>query len=101
MEKQIEEIKELTDGIFVNCQACLLELECNMIARYVIEEQGYRKASDVAREIFAEIEKITDEWSYDSYSAEYDIPIRKEYNGRMIVKRLNELKKKYESEGGE
>ena len=51
-------------------------------------EDGYRKASDVAREIFAEIEKIAILNGYISVSDFYtDHPL------------LAELKKKYESEG--
>lgn len=61
--------------------------------------KGYR--TDVAREIFAEIDKIIDEYSLDMYSKEWDEFTRKEYNGRMIAKRLAELKKKYESKGAD
>lgn len=40
IEKQIE---ELADDIHMNCHACLLTYEAEMIARFVIEERGYRK----------------------------------------------------------
>ncbi len=42
-EKQIEELGE---AIFLNCNACLLEDEAKMIAKFVIEEQGHRKQSE-------------------------------------------------------
>ena len=51
---------------------------------------GYRKASDVAREIFAEIEKL----KYNGWSAVNVYPCI-DYIG------LAELKKKHESEGAE
>jgi hypothetical protein len=48
---------------------------------------GYRRASDVAREIFAEIDKII-----DTYGDEYGIMLTVDKDD------LAELKKKYESE---
>lgn len=47
-DKQIE---EMAKDIFEHCNAGLFEDEAYEIARFVIEGQGYRKASDVAREI--------------------------------------------------
>lgn len=45
-DKQIE---ELSKDIFEHCSAGLFEDEAKEIARFVIEGQGYRKASEVAR----------------------------------------------------
>ena len=42
-EKQIEEMAE---AIFQNCNCGLFFSEAEKIARFVIEEQGYRKQSD-------------------------------------------------------
>lgn len=53
-EKQIDEMAE---AIFQNCNCGLFFSEAEEIARFVIEEQGYRKQSGVAREIFDEIER--------------------------------------------
>lgn len=53
-EKEIEEIAE---AIFQNCNCGLFFSEAEEIARFVIEEQGYRKQSEVAKEIFDEIER--------------------------------------------
>ena len=53
------------------------------VADYLISK-GYRKASEVAREIFAEIERVC----IDTFG---------NFNHRVFA----ELKKKYESEGGE
>lgn len=38
-----KQIKELADAIYINCPACLLTEEAEMIAMFVVEEQGYRK----------------------------------------------------------
>ena len=54
-EKQIEEMAE---AIFHNCNCGLFFSEAEKIARFVIEEQGYRKQSEVAKEIFEDIEKL-------------------------------------------
>lgn len=54
-EKQIEEMAE---AIFQNCNCGLFFSEAEKIARFVIEEQGYRKQSEVVREIFDDILKI-------------------------------------------
>lgn len=53
-EKEVEEIAE---AIFQNCNCGLFFSEAEKIARFVIEEQGYRKQSEVAKEIFDEIER--------------------------------------------
>ena len=41
--------------IHLNCPCGLFEDEAKSIAKFVIEEQGYRKQEDVAREIFEEL----------------------------------------------
>lgn len=103
-EKQIEEIKELADGIYINCPACLLEDEAEMIAKYVIENKGYRKASDVAREIFAEIEKMLKNRYHSNKVSSEDsgIMITVKHSARTsfatALHDIAELKKKYESE---
>ena len=52
-----KEIEETAEAIFQNCNCGLFFSEAEEIARFVIEEQGYRKQSEVAREIFDEIER--------------------------------------------
>lgn len=54
-EKQIEEMAE---AIFQNCNCGLFFSEAEKIARFVIEEQDYRKQSEVVMEIFDDILKI-------------------------------------------
>lgn len=51
-EKQIEEMAE---AIFQNCNCGLFFSEAENIARFVIEEQGYRKEDDIAKEIFEKL----------------------------------------------
>ena len=60
------------------------ESEEASIARYLVEE-GYRKASDVAREFFAEIEKI--------------IEVDKFGEAKFDIRELYKIEQKYESEG--
>ena len=85
-EKQIE---EMAKDIFEHCSAGLFEDEAEEIARFIIEGQGYRKASEVAEEIFAEIDKLAYRFMND-----------KHYIFGDMVWDIAELKKKYtEGEG--
>ena len=81
-EKQIE---EMTEAIFHNCNCGLFFSEAEKIARFVIEEQGYVKQSDVAKEIFDVIEKCMEHDYISSIGV---------YNGALKL-RIAELKKKY------
>ena len=80
-EKQIEEMAE---AIFHNCNCGLFFSEAEKIARFVIEEQGYVKQSEVAKEIFEEIEKL----KYTKY----------DWNDYVEWDAIAELKKKYTGE---
>ena len=80
-EKQIEEMAE---AIFHNCNCGLFFSEAEKIARFVIEEQGYGKQSEVAKEIFEEIEKF----KYTKY----------DWNDYVEWDAIAELKKKYTGE---
>ena len=80
-EKQIE---EMTEAIFHNCNCGLFFSEAEKIARFVIEEQGYGKQSEVAKEIFEEIEKF----KYTKY----------DWNDYVEWDAIAELKKKYRGE---
>ena len=100
-EKQIE---EMTNAIFEHCNAGLFYSEAKQIAHFVIEQQGYRKAS----EIFEEIDNILrqDEIDYDDLmDSETVAEIYAEYLACSnyidgIRRQFAELKKKY-TEGGE
>ena len=78
IEKQVE---EMTEAIFHNCNCGLFFSEAEKIARFVIEERGYVKQSEVAKEIFEEIEKL----KYTKY----------DWNDYVEWDAIDELKKKY------
>jgi DNA integrity scanning protein DisA with diadenylate cyclase activity len=99
-EKQIEEMaRDICKSRFANdtrlCKECENECLYYQIAS-ALNAKGYRKASDVAREIFAEIAKII---QHHDELAERD---KSEY-GELIVMDIGcaiaDLKKKYTEEG--
>ena len=115
-----KQIKELADGIFVNCQACLLEEEAETIAKYVIEKEGYRKATEVSKEIFDDLKKariitkciMNGFVIWDKTDAYFEV--QKKYLGSEVAEELRimyarqlakdrceELSNDEESEGGE
>ena len=53
-----KEIEEMAEAIFQNCNCGLFFSEAEKIARFVIEEQGYRKQSEVVKEIFEEVRNV-------------------------------------------
>ena len=94
-EKQIEEMANITRvwcEIDNSCGSCHWET-CNECLAECLVKAGYRKASDVAREIFAEIDSLFKRYQVNTYDGHY-------YNTAM-KEEYAELKKKYESEGGE
>ena len=74
----------MTESIFHNCNCGLFFSEAEKIARFVIEEQGYRKQSEVAKEIFEDIEKLK--------LTKFDWQDYVDWEG------ISELKKKYTGE---
>lgn len=50
-----KEIEEMAEAIFQNCNCGLFFSEAEKIARFVIEEQGYSKEDDIAKEIFEKL----------------------------------------------
>ena len=80
-EKQIEEMAE---AIFHNCNCGLFFSEAEKIAKFVIEEQGYEKQSEVVKEVFEEINNII-----------YNLRDSPFYSSSDAVYELTELKKKY------
>lgn len=91
-EKQIEEMAE---AIFQNCNCGLFFSEAEKIARFVIEEQGYRKQSEVVVEIFDEIEKLVSANKKTVGCATYEETI---FYIEDFIEDLAELKKKYTGE---
>ena len=104
-EKQIEEIKQLARDIFERKTAIdgidlafaaahgadRDDTHFMRIARHLYCNKGYRKASEVAREIFAEIENNYADFLFDGH---HNIVV-------LTEKDFIELKKKYESEGAQ
>ena len=88
-EKQIE---EMTEAIFHNCNCGLFFSEAEKIARFVIEEQGYRKQSEVVMEIFDDIEKLVSTNKKTVGCATYEETI---FYIEDFIEDLAELKKKY------
>ena len=91
-EKQIEEMAE---AIFQNCNCGLFFSEAEKIARFAIEEQGYRKQSEVAKEFFDEIEKLVSANKKTVGCATYEETI---FYIEDFIEDLAELKKKYTGE---
>lgn len=93
-EKEIEEmlrdISEIQNGgwKFVGNSEFTTDVTNEDVVEYLYNA-GYRKASDVAREIFEEIENNYADFLYDGYR---NIVV-------LTEKDFEELKKKYESEG--
>ena len=86
-DKQIEMhelAKQMSEAISTAVEQRYIEDEAKLEA--VLRANGWRKASDVARKIFEEIEDIRLEHSYG------------EIDGNELNVKLFNLKKKYESE---
>ena len=87
-----KEIEEMAEAIFQNCNCGLFFSEAEKIARFVIEEQGYVKQSEVAKEIFEEIGKLVSTNKKTVGCATYDKTI---FYIEDFIEDLTELKKKY------
>ena len=93
-EKQIEEMADIITDAMINGAENFVD--CIVVAVKELYNAGYRKASSVAEEIFAEIEEILIDNSYQNPEEFYEF-----YDKRGVKKALAELKKKYESEKDE
>ena len=108
-EKQIEEMAKAVCHLDRTCEECMTSFECKamMYAKRFYNE-GYRKSSDVAREIFEEIEKSISDLEYQAKTPRKTVKVE-ELKAQcdwilheVIPKTLAELKKKYtESEDTE
>lgn len=90
-----KEIEKMAEEIFQNCNCGLFFSEAEKIARFVIEEQGYRKQSEVVMEIFDEIEKLVSTNKKTVGCATYEETI---FYIEDFIEDLAELKKKYTGE---
>ena len=107
MDKQIEEIKQLARDIF-EPKTAIDGIDLAFAAVHGADRddthfmriathlygKGYRKAFDVAREVFAEIERI----AMSKIDGDLSIAV---LNDTYYIEAIDEIKKKYESEGGE
>lgn len=112
LEKQIEEMAdEIYETLMLEAECPLSGMDCAIIADLLVKRKGYRKSSDVAREIFEEIEKMLNMQAIIvcqtrqtvmkadapalSYMAMLDGRI---YSIRVVEEHIAELKKKYMGE---
>lgn len=62
-DKQIEEMAKNVCHLDRTCDECMTSFECKaMVYAKRFYNAGYRKASEVAEEIFAEIEEARERW---------------------------------------
>ncbi len=100
-EKQIDEMalvicKSKNPNIEKDCPKCVFNCMCDIQdGCQALFDKGYRLASEVAREIIDEIDKIIECCKIDEFSKETDEYIRTSYNGNLLVFLLAELKKIY------
>ena len=89
-DKQIEEMAKAVCHLDRTCDECMTSFECKaMIYAKRFYNAGYRKASEVAREIFEEIDRMI-----------YKVLNDRHYIMGDMCWEVAELKKKY-TEGGE
>jgi hypothetical protein len=62
-EKQIEEMAdEVYETLMLEAECPLSGMDCAIIADLLVNKKGYRKATEVAREIFEEIGELVNEY---------------------------------------
>jgi hypothetical protein len=96
-EKQIEKMAKNVCHLDRTCDECMTSFECKaMMYAKRFYNAGYRKASEVAREIFAEIENVMS--SLDRRYMASGNP-KQSWGVRGAMAELEELKKKYTEDG--
>lgn len=111
-EKQIEEMvfaltesQHAFDRAWKEClhnNAPMPDRENVFYAKYLIEKEGYRKASDIAEEIFAELDTFIVTKVIDHGTLKYDIgdkykALKQKYS--VALPTIAELKQKYTEDG--
>ena len=78
-----QEIEEIAEAIFQNCNCGLFYSEAEKIARFVIEEQGYRKQNEVVKEIFDDLKEklIFNTYGIATISNKTFCELKKKYTG--------------------
>lgn len=97
-EKQTEEMAE---AIFQNCNCGLFFSEAEKIARFVIEEQGYRKQSEVIDELVKRLKEEPIKLSLPLFGLSTKDEIEAHFNDIMLEVRdaIDRIAK--EMKGGE
>ena len=102
-EERVIEIKEHIDAVY-GADCAYYNVDGFAIADE-LDNAGYRKASDVAKEIFEEIEKALSSMKYNANTPRKTVTVEelKEQVDwvlhEVVPNRIAEIKKKYESEG--
>lgn len=97
MKEQIEEMARTLCGEKENtCEECDSHDMCEFWAEAsVLHNNGYRKQSEVAREIFAEIETVLSIAVYPHVNANGTITTKRAESLRIRADDYNTIKKKY------
>ena len=96
-----KEIEEMTEAIFQNCNCGLFFSEAEKIARFVIEEQGYRKQSEVIDEFVKRLKEEPIKLSLPLFGLSTKDEIEEHFNDIMLEVRdaIDRIAK--EMKGGE
>ena len=96
-----KEIEEMTEAIFQNCNCGLFFSEAEEIARFVIEEQGYRKQSEVIDEFVKRLKEEPIKLSLPLFGLSTKDEIEEHFNDIMLEVRdaIDRIAK--EMKGGE
>lgn len=88
-DKKIEEMAKIVCHLDRTCDECMTSFDCKaMMYAKRFYGAGYRKSADVAREIFANINELKEQWASG------------DMNDDEFYKQLYKLEKKYtEGEG--
>ena len=96
-----KEIEEMTEAIFQNCNCGLFFSEAEKIARFVIEEQGYRKQSEVIDEFVKRLKEEPIKLSLPLFGLSTKDEIEEHFNDIMLEVRdaINRVAKEMKGEG--
>ena len=96
-----KEIEEMAEAIFQNCNCGLFFSEAEEIARFVIEEQGYRRQSEVIDEFVKRLKEEPIKLSLPLFGLSTKDEIEEHFNDIMLEVRdaIDRIAK--EMKGGE
>ena len=91
----------MTEAIFQNCNCGLFFSEAEKIARFVIEEQGYRKQSEVIDEFVKRLKEEPIKLSLPLFGLSTKDEIEEHFNDIMLEVRdaINRVAKEMRGEG--